>query len=111
MDGPPIRHPKVVSFQRGSSPSRLNLDIVNESSPLIRPRSSSEVEDQWRDISPIESEEDYFLDDDPDEETKSSWYLVLLTLGGLGLQIGWSVETSNGSVSTHWTSSPTHLLT
>jgi solute carrier family 45 protein 1/2/4 len=45
-------------------------------------------------------------DDDDDwqgeqqtEETKSSWYLFLLTFGGLGLQIGWSVETSNGSVS------------
>jgi solute carrier family 45 protein 1/2/4 len=33
------------------------------------------------------------------EETKSSWFLFLLTFGGLGLQIGWSVETSNGSVS------------
>lgn len=30
-------------------------------------------------------------------ETKSTWYLILLTIAGLGLQIGWSVETSYGS--------------
>lgn len=32
-----------------------------------------------------------------DEETKSIWFLVLLTLGIGGLQIAWSVELSNGS--------------
>lgn len=47
-------------------------------------------------ISPIGSDD---WEGDTDEETKSAWYLFLLTLGGLGLQIGWSVETSNGSVS------------
>ena len=29
--------------------------------------------------------------------SRSSWYLFLLTLGGFGLQMGWSVEMSNGS--------------
>lgn len=33
------------------------------------------------------------------EETKSQWYLILLTLSIGGLQIAWSVELSNGSVS------------
>lgn len=42
-----------------------------------------------------QEDDDYFPEF---EETKSSFFLFLLTLGGLGLQIGWSVETSNGSV-------------
>lgn len=48
-------------------------------------------------IAPTSAQEDgdYFPEF---EETKSSFFLFLLTLGGLGLQIGWSVETSNGSV-------------
>ncbi|KAF2114874.1 hypothetical protein BDV96DRAFT_87118 [Lophiotrema nucula] len=45
-------------------------------------------------VSPIGSDD---WEGDTEEETKSTWYLFLLTLGGLGLQIGWSVETSNGS--------------
>ncbi|KAF2657433.1 hypothetical protein K491DRAFT_327214 [Lophiostoma macrostomum CBS 122681] len=70
-------HPKVVKFRRTSSVDAPLREFINESSPLVRPRASTEV----------------------DPLLKSSWYLFLLTLGGLGLQIGWSVETSNGSVS------------
>jgi solute carrier family 45 protein 1/2/4 len=57
-----------------------------------------------REIDPLLKESMSPLDDDDwqgeqqTEETMSSWYLFLLTFGGLGLQIGWSVETSNGSV-------------
>jgi hypothetical protein len=57
-----------------------------------------------REIDPLLKESMSPLDDDDwqgeqqTEETKSSWFLFLLTFGGLGLQIGWSVETSNGSV-------------
>jgi hypothetical protein len=58
-----------------------------------------------REMDPLLKESMSPLDDDDwqgeqqTEETKSSWFLFLLTFGGLGLQIGWSVETSNGSVS------------
>jgi solute carrier family 45 protein 1/2/4 len=58
-----------------------------------------------REIDPLLKESMSPMDDDDwqgeqqTEETKSSWFLFLLTFGGLGLQIGWSVETSNGSVS------------
>jgi solute carrier family 45 protein 1/2/4 len=62
----------------------------------MRPRSSDEVDELYKVVSPIESDD---WQGDADENTKSSWYLILLTLSGLGLQIGWSVETSNGSVS------------
>jgi solute carrier family 45 protein 1/2/4 len=48
-------------------------------------------------MSPLE--DDDWQGEQQTEETKSSWFLFLLTFGGLGLQIGWSVETSNGSVS------------
>ncbi|KOS19394.1 General alpha-glucoside permease [Escovopsis weberi] len=35
--------------------------------------------------------------DDDSQETKSLWYLTVLTIGIAGLQIAWSVELSNGS--------------
>jgi solute carrier family 45 protein 1/2/4 len=72
---------------------------VEEHSPYAQPAMMSS-----REMDPLLKES--MGDDDDDwqgeqqtEETKSSWYLFLLTFGGLGLQIGWSVETSNGSVS------------
>jgi solute carrier family 45 protein 1/2/4 len=91
--------PKFVSFGRDSdvTPSREH----NESSPLINPADRARETDRLlkEPIPPALSgpeDDDYFPEF---EETKSSFFLFLLTLGGLGLQIGWSVETSNGSVS------------
>ncbi|OCL05932.1 hypothetical protein AOQ84DRAFT_224356 [Glonium stellatum] len=66
---------------------------MSEQSPLLRPRSSDEEDAGLKVLSPL-SDEDW---QDNGEETKSSWYLLLLTLAGLGLQIAWSVEMSNGS--------------
>lgn len=96
-DGAVAPHPKVVSFRSSISTSRPHLDFINEQSPLIMPRRSEEESSLLKVVSPMGSDDDWQLD--ADEETKSSFYLFLLTLGGLGLQIGWSVETSNGSVS------------
>ncbi|ORY17561.1 hypothetical protein BCR34DRAFT_555084 [Clohesyomyces aquaticus] len=93
VDSAVATHPKVVSFRRTSSPGRASMDRLSEQSPLLRPRTSEEVESNLKILSPAESD-DW---EEASEETKSSWYLLLLTLGGLGLQIGWSVETSHGS--------------
>ncbi|KAF2474022.1 MFS general substrate transporter [Lindgomyces ingoldianus] len=93
VDGTAASHPKVVSFRRSSSPNRSSMDIISENSPLIQPRTSDDCDSTLKAVSPIESD-DWQGDT---EDSKSSWYLLLLTLGGLGLQIGWSVETSNGS--------------
>ena len=54
---------------------------MNEQSPLLLPRSSNEEDSGLKVISPL-SDEDW--QEDNDEETKSSWYLLLLTLSGLG---------------------------
>ncbi|KAF2750303.1 hypothetical protein M011DRAFT_492539 [Sporormia fimetaria CBS 119925] len=80
MDDTPPRRPKGVSFRRYPSPGsyRRTSDGLSK---IVSPLNGSD--DDW--------------DDEAEDETKSSWYLFLLTLGGLGLQIGWSVETSNGS--------------
>lgn len=60
---------------------------------------SSEVDPLLKEVlSPLDSDDDW-MGEQQVEETKSSWFLFLLTFGGLGLSIGWSVETSNGSVS------------
>ncbi|KAF2128627.1 hypothetical protein P153DRAFT_432233 [Dothidotthia symphoricarpi CBS 119687] len=88
--------PKFVSFGRESELG--GPPIITERSPLVRPsRSAREVDPLLKEpLSPLESEEDWQGEPET-EDTKSSWFLFLLTLGGLGLQIGWSVETSNGS--------------
>ncbi|KAL4928712.1 bifunctional K:H/Na:H antiporter NHX1 [Aspergillus undulatus] len=52
---------------------------ANETSPLVGPRASNDA------------------DVDSPPETKSSWYLFLLTLSIGGLQVVWSVELSSGS--------------
>ncbi|KAF2680606.1 hypothetical protein K458DRAFT_311184 [Lentithecium fluviatile CBS 122367] len=89
------QHPKVVSFRRSSEGPFE--EHINENSPLIRPRTSGEVDVDsiYKTVSPLDSED--WDGDDDEEESKSSFFMFLLTLGGLGLQIGWSVETSNGS--------------
>lgn len=91
--------PKFVSFGReselGGPPNR---EFINESSPLINSDRARETDRLLKEpITPNlgQEDDDYFPEF---EETKSSFFLFLLTLGGLGLQIGWSVETSNGSV-------------
>lgn len=83
---------------------------VNEQSPLIGPQPVPEsIEglasaDPDSPISPISqlsdplSDHDHSLSvDEPAAESKSAWYLILLTFAIGGLQIVWSVELSNGS--------------
>jgi solute carrier family 45 protein 1/2/4 len=95
-DGSVIQHhPKVVSFRRASSP----MSIINDQSPLLRPRISTDFDPLLKVTSPIGSDEEGWEAEVDNEDSKSTLFLFLLTLGGLGLQIAWSVETSNGSVS------------
>lgn len=94
--------PKFVSFGRDSDlGGPPNREFINESSPLIKPSDRARETDRLlkEPLTPNfgQEDDDYFPEF---EETKSSFFLFLLTLGGLGLQIGWSVETSNGSVRT-----------
>ncbi|KAF2142919.1 uncharacterized protein K452DRAFT_226029 [Aplosporella prunicola CBS 121167] len=98
-NAPPLAHPKVVSFRQDSitlsRPSQSN-DQMNEHSPLLRPRQSEDDENGLKSVvSPLASDDSW--NGETDEETKSSWYLLLLTLAGGGLQIAWSVELSYGS--------------
>ncbi len=99
------QRPKLVSFGRtGLSDGRPQVDYIDAQSPALSPlviptRMSSEVDPLLKEVlSPLGSDDDWQAEQHI-EETKSSWFLFLLTFGGLGLQIGWSVETSNGSVS------------
>jgi solute carrier family 45, member 1/2/4 len=78
-------HPKIVTFKRGSSEvGRASLDMVNEQSPLIRPTNLEEEESGLKAVSPLSDEDFWEQNADTSEDTKSSWYLFLLTLGGLG---------------------------
>lgn len=108
----PKPRPKLVSFGRDTSgggrpttegrPKVNFIDEVDEHEP----EPYENMGRMSREMDPLLKESMSPLDDDDwqgeqqTEETKSSWFLFLLTFGGLGLQIGWSVETSNGSVGT-----------
>ncbi|KAF2200612.1 hypothetical protein GQ43DRAFT_441411 [Delitschia confertaspora ATCC 74209] len=92
--GSTVPHPKVVSFRRSSSP-HLPSGEMNEQSPLLKPR-TSHGDDSLKVMSPLNDDEDDWQGG-RDQETKSVGYLILLTIAGLGLQIGWSVEMSYGS--------------
>ncbi|KAH0014338.1 hypothetical protein KCU78_g8718, partial [Aureobasidium melanogenum] len=95
---------KNASYHRDSYDARpsASLDIQkeqddqNETSPLIRPRSES-LESPLTISSMPSPEDSENWDNVNTEETKSQWYLILLTLSIGGLQIAWSVELSNGS--------------
>ena len=67
-----------------------------EQLPLLSPPSS---DDDTPTESPPLLERGRSFREEPDDsqESKSIWYLILLTIGVGGLQIAWSVELSNGS--------------
>ncbi|KPM40636.1 hypothetical protein AK830_g5904 [Neonectria ditissima] len=77
----------------GARKSNLSIDQptegFDERSPLLSGSSDENNEtldiDAWR------------TDADDSQNTKSVWYLILLTISIGGLQIAWSVELSNGS--------------
>lgn len=74
--------------------SRLSNDTANEQSPLVSPArhlGDNDVEA----TQPLNGVLDW--EDEATTESRSSWYLFLLTLSIGGLQIVWSVELSNGS--------------
>lgn len=81
--------------------SHENLD-VNEHSPLISAQPSPHHANiEAGPISPLSplspGSDSEFQVDESTPESKSVWYLILLTLSIGGLQIVWSVELSNGS--------------
>lgn len=71
----------------------------NESSPLIEAQRKSEDSDvEPRRLSDASQHSEEALDlEDSVIESKSTWYLIFLTLSIGGLQIVWSIELSNGS--------------
>ncbi|TKX25971.1 hypothetical protein C1H76_1817 [Elsinoe australis] len=110
VTSPQRKKPGKISFARGREsfsqsldfrPSSRSIDMLrkdaNENSPLIMP--TQRYDDPGiSPLTPTESavdSEDW--DDGPPQETKSTWYLVLLTIAIGGLQICWSVELAYGS--------------
>ncbi|TVY65713.1 General alpha-glucoside permease, partial [Lachnellula suecica] len=80
-----------VEMPRNTSIERVSKPPVHEESPLLSPSD---------DEGPLMDEESTVLDDDPKDhftETKSIWYMILLTISIGGLQLAWAVELSNGT--------------
>jgi solute carrier family 45 protein 1/2/4 len=77
LSDPPTPHPKVVSFRRGSRES----NEYNEQSPLLPAAQPSGDNDRLKVLSPLDDDSDW---DAEQEESKSSWFMLLLTLGGFG---------------------------
>lgn len=74
------------------SEPRSSTDSINEHSPLVPP--VRDQDEDWSDLEPLSTGLSL---DDKALESKSTFYLSILTLGIVGLQIVWSVELSNGS--------------
>ncbi|KAL0262250.1 hypothetical protein SLS55_003689 [Diplodia seriata] len=77
--------PKIVSFGRSSinSPrASQSRDQMNETSPLLSARTSDEEGNRLKPVASPLSDDGW--DAEPTEETKSTWYLLLLTLGSGG---------------------------
>jgi solute carrier family 45 protein 1/2/4 len=85
------------SHNQSQESTGQNEDYGNEQSPLLQSRDEDENDASLNAVSPIDAASDNFWFSREEQQTKSSWYMFLLTLGGLGLQIGWSVEMSNGT--------------
>lgn len=66
------------SFTKGGPPGKASLEVLNENSPLL---SAQRIEDDNSplDIDPSVDELEY-LDIEEQEESKSVWYLIVLTL-------------------------------
>lgn len=82
----------------GETPRNASLDRVakpvHEQSPLLSPSGTGREDEEGL------IEDRQVLDDDPQDsfqETKSPWYMILLTICIGGLQLAWAVEISNGT--------------
>jgi solute carrier family 45 protein 1/2/4 len=89
-EGPLKASPKLsLETPRNRSTERVSKP-VHEESPLLSPAEEQEAL----------IEDNTVLEDDPKDhfsETKSIWYMVLLTISIGGLQLAWAVEMSNGT--------------
>ncbi|KAH8175910.1 MFS/sugar transport protein [Sarocladium implicatum] len=77
----------AVASRDGESTQGDSSERIDERSPLLSssPNDSPDEQPQRGAVA------------DSSQETKSVWYLILLTISIGGLQIAWSVEMSNGS--------------
>ncbi|TAQ85886.1 hypothetical protein B7494_g5796 [Chlorociboria aeruginascens] len=92
----PVDHSPSLS---GETTRNVSFDRVakaqHEQSPLLSPAGSGHEEEEAmiNDRTVLEEDERY----DAYHETKSLWYMILLTVSIGGLQLAWSVELSNGT--------------
>ncbi|KAH6624749.1 major facilitator superfamily domain-containing protein [Chaetomium sp. MPI-SDFR-AT-0129] len=93
--------PAAISTNRpgyGQEHDRHGHEDLSEQSPLLSPSSGSGEDDGLIDGRPPgATSRPGGGSDEEHQQTKSIWYLILLTIGIGGLQIAWSVEMSNGS--------------
>ncbi|KAK4044738.1 major facilitator superfamily domain-containing protein [Parachaetomium inaequale] len=87
----PTKDTEQAASGSHDGPEQHNQDGLNEQSPLLSPSSGVGEDDGLVDGQPP------VAGVDEPQNTKSIWYLILLTIGIGGLQIAWSVEMSNGS--------------
>ncbi|WYZ40100.1 hypothetical protein EsH8_IV_000441 [Colletotrichum jinshuiense] len=79
------------SSASSNSKTKRERGIASERSPLLLSPTSDDEDDGFADGNTLTGEQDDL------QQTKSVWYLILLTISIGGLQIAWSVELSNGS--------------
>ncbi|KAK2000016.1 general alpha-glucoside permease [Colletotrichum falcatum] len=85
----PRRGRPMPSIEQSTQSAQSNSKRASERSPLLFP--TSDDDEGSTDGNTI------LADQEDLQQTKSTWYLILLTISIGGLQIAWSVELSNGS--------------
>ncbi|KAI4149450.1 MAG: hypothetical protein LQ341_001310 [Variospora aurantia] len=84
-----------LPVNKAETRTKASLEILNENSPLLSPQ---RIDDDGTLLDSDTSVDELdFLDGDEQQESKSVWYLLVLTLSIGGLQIAWATEISNGS--------------
>ncbi|KIW00814.1 uncharacterized protein PV09_07793 [Verruconis gallopava] len=89
-DSPYIKHVTFSQAEHATMPATV-VKPPGEDSPLLHSEASA------GDTSPVSALSSDDWEDGKSQDTKSAWYMFLLTVAGFGLQMGWSVEMSNGS--------------
>jgi hypothetical protein len=70
----------IIPSRKNSNRTRSDAEDVNEDSPLLEARDSDDEPSPLKIVADIEDE----IWHEEEKETRSSWYLFLLTFGSLG---------------------------
>lgn len=101
VDQPPSRRPAALKSPALSGETQRDDDVpepsgkpLHEESPLLSPSGDDSTDDE---LELLGGSLEHEAPIDGYHDTKSLWYMILLTISIGGLQLAWAVELSNGT--------------